>query len=273
MVFTFTDINSPSHDLLNDDYPSSLSLKTKKNAGPLQITIDTTRNPSNGTLSTKLSSKFQMASLNIDKLSLTQDANGVLESTIVPFKNTTLGFNGDSKYANLTLEYKKGNFLTSNILDIQEFQSFKNNTKLSFKSGFSVATNLNVDLGNNKVSSVNLGANYEKGSWFASLYTVNGICKSNDNKSANLGLLYYVNPKVSLASNLNHCYSDCKSDCLTVGGLYKSNVGDIKMKANFCGNMNVSVKREIVQGVNVTASLGGKVNDVGSWKGGLGVTI
>jgi len=237
----------------------------------MQITMESSRNPGNGTLSTKISSKFNVCNLNIDKLQLTQDANGVLESTIQPFQNTTIGFNGNNQTANLTLEYKNGNFVTSTLLDIQEFQSLKNNVKLSLSSGVSLASNICVDLQNNKMKEMNLGCNYEQGNWFASLRSVSGMCRFDTNM--NLGLLYRVNPKVIIASNFDHCHQEKSRSCITVGGLYRGNFCDLKMKANCCGNLNLSVKKEVMDGVNVMASLGGKCGEWGSWKGGLGVTI
>lgn len=284
MVFNFIDLNSPAHDLLTDDYVSTLSLKTKKQAGPVQVTLDTQRNPSNGTLSTKLSSKFNICKFHIDKLQLTQDANGVLESTVGVFPNTTLGFNGNHKTADLSVEYKTNNLTLNSVLDVQDFKQLKSTGKLNCYKGLSLASEVKVDLVNSSIGSVNLGLSYTINNLFASLYTVNGIgcpkkCTSDSNSSlnpasCNLGVLYHVNPNWTLGTNVLHSYKGHSSSCMTIGGLYKGDFGKIKMKVNCCGDVKVAVMKDMCGGVNVTVGGGVNVGKVGSsleW--GLGVTL
>jgi len=281
MVFQFSDINSPTNDLLNDDYTDKLSLKCKKSAGPIQVTMESSRNPSNGTLSTKLGSKFNCAGIQVDKLQLTQDANGVLESTFPIFPHTSLGFVGNPKTAQLNMEYQRKNFTGSAILDVQEFQKFQTAMKVGLTSGVNLASDVHVDLLKSQMSQMNVGLNYQKGPFFASLMSVNGLCCGGDgtdkNKSntpsANLGLIYHVNPKLTVATNATHCYKNHEFSCLTLGGLYKSTYGDLKLKANCCGVVCGALTKEVLPNVNVTASTSVNIRDVSSVKYGLGVTI
>jgi len=227
MVFQFTDINKDTTDLLNDDYTDKLSFKCKKTAGPVNVTIESSRNPTDGTLSTKIGSKFNVCGLAIDKLQLTQDANGVLESSLGICNGTFIGFNGNSKTADLNLEYTQKNITASAILDVQEFRTIQANALVSCNSGIKMGANAFVDLSQSQLSSVNVGLNYTKGPLFASVATTQGLkcCQT----STNLGLVYQVNPNLSVASNSIHsCDKPLKG--MTVGGFIKVRMQILKSR-------------------------------------------
>lgn len=272
--FKFVDINKNANDLLNDDYTDKLSLKCKKAAGPINVTVETCRNPTDGTLTTKLGSKFGVCGLAVDKLQLTQDANGVLESTISPFANTTIGFNGNTQSADVYMQYKQTNMTINGILDVQNFATFQTAASLTCKNNVTLGADAIVDLNKSCLSRVNLGVNYTKGPLFGSLTTVNGVgcCSSTNACAANLGLVYQVSPKISIATNTVHA---CKEPikCLTVGGIYDVPFAKFKVKANCGGTVSACMMKHVAQDVQLTVSGSVNVSDPSTFKYGLGLTI
>jgi len=271
MVFQFIDIHKPTTDLLTEDYSNKLSLKCKKSAGPVNITIESSRNPSDGTLSTKIGSKFNVCGVKVDKLQLTQDTNCVLETSLGICNGTTIGFNGNSKTSDLNLEYNQKNITASAVLDVQEFRKFHTQAMVSLKDGtLSLGADAHVDLNASTVSSVNIGMNYRQGSLFASMSTMDGLncCQTK----SNLNFLYQVNPKLSLASNSIHsCEKPLKE--ITLGGLYKSSYADFKLKANCCGRVSGCMMKEMAPNVNLTLSGSVSVSEPTKVDYGLGLTI
>ena len=67
-------------DLLNDDYTTKTTLKCKKSAGPVGVTIETERGEG-GALSSKIGTKFAYAKFNVDKLQATANGGKVFETS------------------------------------------------------------------------------------------------------------------------------------------------------------------------------------------------
>lgn len=261
----FSDIHSGPTDLLNDDFTSRISLKCKKDAGPVAVTIETYRG-SEGILSSKIGSKFAYAGLSFDKVQLQGDGSHILESSLSPVSGVKLSFKG-SKGADLVCDYTSGNFNASGTLDVKDFSKFTTSACLGLSSGMTlggdVTTNLIAPTG---VCDFNVGASYSKGSIFTSLSTANKF------STVNAGILYKVNPRLTLASTSSHS-SNNACEVLAVGGSYKSGFGYLKAKVGCDGIVSACVIKEVVPKVSVTASVSVLASELSSFKYGLGVTI
>lgn len=271
MPFTLSDIHSPTTDLLTDDYTSNLTLKSKQQRGPLLLTLDTSRS-TNGCLATKLSSKFTYKNLTIDKLQLNQEANGALESHLTVCRNTVLGFIGDSQAASLNLEYKSSSVLLNSVLDVQDFKKMSTTGKITFKNKINLASEVNMDLLSSRINSVNFGVSYNTNGLKTSLSTMNGLHKP----LLNLGLLYTVNPNMSLSSSVIHsCYDKTRNN-ITVGTLYKAPFGQVKAKVDTQGSVKMALVKNVGDGVKITVGGGLNVGEGKCGKGlewGLGITL
>lgn len=71
-------------DLLGDDYTGKISLKCKKSAGPISVTIETERG-GGGALSSKIGGKFAYSGLSFDKVQLKADGGHVIETSLKPY--------------------------------------------------------------------------------------------------------------------------------------------------------------------------------------------
>jgi len=271
MPFILSDIHSPIIDLLTDDYTSNLSLKSKQQRGPLLLTLDTSRS-TNGCLTTKLSSKFTYKNLTIDKLQLNQEANGALESRLTVCKNTVLGFIGDSRAASLNLEYRNSNVLLNSILDVQDFKKMSTTGKVTFNGKINLASEVSMDLVSSRINSVNMGLSYTTNGLTTSLTTLNGLHKP----LMKLGVLYMINPNMSLASSIIHSCHDKTRNNVTIGTSYMVPFGQVKAKVDTQGSVKMVLVKTVGDGVRVTLGGGFNVGEEKCGKGlewGLGITL
>lgn len=114
-LFNFT-------DLLNEDYASKVSLKCKKAAGPVQVTLDATQDAKTGAISSKIGTKFVYAGLNFDKLQFEADGAHTLETSVSPYPGFSLSFKGN-KAADLGLDYSTGSLFTTTKFDLKSMSA------------------------------------------------------------------------------------------------------------------------------------------------------
>lgn len=261
----FEDIAKGPLDLLSEDYTSKVSVKCKKAAGPVGVTIETERG-SDGSLSSKVGSKFRYAGLSFDKIQFKPDGSGVLETSLSPCAGTELSFKG-GKGADLGVIYTKGSFVGTGTLDVKDMSKFSASACTSLAAGINVGGVATYQLsGKSGLSSFNVGGNYTKGPLFASATTANTMAQ------VNLGLMYNVNDKLTLASSTSHSRAN-PVDSLEVGGLYKSSFGNIKAKYGSSGTVSACVIKEVAPKVTVTASGSAPVKEPSKIKYGIGILI
>lgn len=253
--------------MLNDDYTSSISLKSKSKAGPVAVTLETERSPA-GTLSSKVGTKFAYAGLNFDKLQAKPDGSNVLESSISPCPGCKVTFKAN-KGADLGLEYTRGGVTTTGSLDVLNMSKFSTSACVGVSPGINVGGSLGYNLSGDKagVSGYNLGASYSSGPLFASV-------TSAKLSSANVGLLYKVNGDLSLASSTTH--SSAKPfDVAAIGGSYSGlgSVGVLKAKVGSDGVTSACMIKEIAPKVNLTLSGSITGADTSTFKYGVGVSM
>mmetsp|Transcript_18484 Transcript_18484/g.26022 ORF Transcript_18484/g.26022 Transcript_18484/m.26022 type:complete len:266 (+) Transcript_18484:68-865(+) len=260
----FSDIASGPSDLLSDDYTSKVTLKCKKNAGPVAVTIETNRG-SGGDLTSKIGTKFSYAGLSFDKVQLQADGNQVFESSMSPASGVKLSFKGN-KGADLGCDYKTGNICATGKLDVKDFSKLSTSVCASLSSGITVGGDASYSIEKSSISAFNVGASYSKGPLFAAATSANKI------SSVTLGLLYKVNPTLTLASTSTHS-SEKPCDLAAVGGAYKSGFGDIKAKVESSGLVSACIVKEIAPKVSVTASGSVTPSDFSTFKYGLGISM
>merc|ERR1712150_57836 len=258
----FCDISKGSSDLLNDDYTSKVTLKCKKAAGPLAVTIETERG-TGGSLSSKIGTKFSYAGVSFDKIQFKPDGSQVLETSMKPYPGLSVAFKG-GKGADLCIDYSKGSFVSNTVIDIKDM------SKLSTSATTPVGSLLvGGDLTYSKkdgISSYNVGASYSTGALSAS------VTSSNKASSFNLGLLYSVSPTLTLASSTTHSAAS-PVDAITVGGLYKSKVGDIKAKFGSNGMVSAALVKDVAPKVTLTCSGSAPLKDLSNFKYGVGIVM
>jgi voltage-dependent anion channel protein 2 len=264
----FSDISKPSNDLLNEDYTSSVTLKCKGKAGPVDVTVETLRGPT-GALTSKVGGKFAYAGLNFDKLQATADGSNVLETSLVPCKGCKLTFKAN-KAADLGLEYTAGSITTTGTLDVLSMSKFATSTCIGVAPGINVGGDLSYNISGDKagLSAYSVGACYSKGSLFTSVTSANKFSQFN------VGVMYKINPELSLASSTTH--SSAKAcDVLAVGGAYSglASLGTIKAKVGSNGVTSACIIKEVAPKVNLTASGSITGADFSTFKYGIGITM
>lgn len=264
MVSKFADISKGPSDLLNDDFTSKVSLKIKKAAGPVSVTVDSTRS-SAGAISSKVGSKFTVAGLSFDKAQLEAGGGQTLETSLKPCPGVKVSFKG-GKGADLGIDYKKGNAMTTAKLDLKEFSKLSTSAALGISGGIVVGGNATYSMKSSSLSAYNVGASYTKGAMFASVVTDDKL------SSANLSLLYKVSPVLSVASSTFH--NATKSVSLdAVGAEYSASFGDVKAKVSGEGVVSASLVKEIAPKVTLTASGSMVKTDTSTFKYGLGIVM
>jgi voltage-dependent anion channel protein 2 len=113
---------------------------------------------------------------------------------------------------------------------------------------------------------LNVGASYSNGPIFAS------VTSSAKFSAVNLGLLYQVNPAITVGSMTSHS-SDKVCDVSGVGGSYKADFGTIKAKYSQGGILSASLIKEIAPKVTLTASGSTAVSDFSTFKYGIGIVM
>jgi len=263
MVSKFSDLAKAPTDLLNDDYATKVSLKAKKGAGPVAVTIDTTRAAS-GAISSKVGGKFSYAGLSFDKAQLEAAGGQTLETSICPAPGLKVSFKG-SKGADLGCDYKSGNFVGTAKLDVKDLAKVSSSACLGLSHGITVGGDAAYSLKDTSFSGYNLGASYASGPLFAAATTGSKL------STVNLNVMYQVSPDLSIASSTSHSAS--KHTLAGIGGLYKASFGDVKAKVSQDGVIAASLIKEVAPKVKVTASGSMSGIDTSTFKYGLGVTM
>eukprot|EP00560_Eucampia_antarctica_P006044 CAMPEP_0197826406 /NCGR_PEP_ID=MMETSP1437-20131217/3364_1 /TAXON_ID=49252 ORGANISM="Eucampia antarctica, Strain CCMP1452" /NCGR_SAMPLE_ID=MMETSP1437 /ASSEMBLY_ACC=CAM_ASM_001096 /LENGTH=265 /DNA_ID=CAMNT_0043426829 /DNA_START=49 /DNA_END=846 /DNA_ORIENTATION=- len=265
MAIKFSDLAKAPTDILNEDYTSKVSLKCKKNAGPVAVTIETER-AARGTLTSKVGTKFSYAGLNFDKVQHTADGGSVLETSLVPAPGFKLSFKG-GRGAVLGLDYKKSNFVATGKMDVKDMSKFSTSACLGLSGGVTVGSELAYALsGKTGVTSFNVGASYSAGSFFAAAATASKFSQLN------VDCMYKVNPDLSIAGSTTHSAAE-SINLVAVGCAYKAPLGDIKAKVGSNGVLSAVLVKNIAPKVALTASGSIKGTDTSTFKYGLGLSL
>ena len=253
-------------DLLSDDYSSGISLKCKKSAGPVDVTIETERG-SGGALSSKVGTKFACGGVKFDKVQLKADGGQVLESSLSPCSHVLLTFKGN-KGADLGLEYVKGSLAATGTLDVKDMSKFSTSACVGVGSGVLLGADAAYSMSGKAtaLSGYNVGASYTKGPLSVSVTTASKISQLN------VGTLYKVNDSLTLASSTSHT-SAKPIGSFTVGGAYKASFGTVKAKISAGGNIDACVVKEVAPKVDVKATGSISSFDPSTFKYGLGIVM
>lgn len=252
-------------DLLNEDYTTKQTLKCKKNAGPVAVTIETERGEG-GALSSKIGTKFSYAKFNVDKAQATANGGHALETSLKVSPNVKLAFKA-GKGADLEIDYTQGNFYGTGVLDVLDMSKFSTSACLSLPSGIKAGADATYGLsGKTGLTGLNAGASYTKGPLFAS------VTSSSKFSQVDLALLYKVSPAITLASMTSHT-SDKLCDVAGVGGSYTAPFGIIKAKYGAGGVVSASLIKDIATKVTLTASGSASVSDFSTFKYGVGIVM
>ena len=238
-------------------------MKCKKSAGPVAVTIDTTRGK-DGSLSSKIGGKFSYAGISFDKVQHEADGSPTLETSFAPAPGLKVSFKG-SKGCDLGCDYKTGNFVGTAKLDVKDLNKFSSSASMSVAGGMNLGGDFAYSLKDNKLSGYNVGANYTSGPLFAAATT------SAKFGAVNLSLMYKVNNDITLASSTSH--SSSKTCTVNgVGGLYKASFGDVKAKLGADNVVSASLVKNVCKTkVTLSGSMTGA--DTSTFKYGLGVQI
>lgn len=266
MSLKFADISRGPRDLLNDDYSSKLSLKCKKNAGPVAVTIETDRGEG-GALTSKIGTKFSYGKLSVDKLQATASGGQVLETSLKFAPNMKVYFKS-GKGADLGIDYTQGNFFATGVLDVVDMSKFSTSACVNLPSGIKAGADATYGLsGKTGVIGLNIGASYATGSLFGVVTSVNKF------SSVNVGLLYKVNNQVTLGTLSSHS-GENPVNLTAIGGLYKADFGVIKAKYTAGGAISASLIKELAPKLTLTASGSASASDpTSTFKYGLGITM
>lgn len=252
-------------DILFEDYTNKVSLKCKKNAGPVAVTIETTQG-NGGSLASKVATKFSYAKFNVDKGQLAADGAKALETSLSLTPEVKLTFKA-SKGADLGVDYVKGNFYATGSMDVVQMSSIDTSACLGLAGGFKIGGEAMYSMSGKTLSGFNVGASYTHGPIFASVTATSKLSQYN------VGLLYKVSNDLTIASQTTHC-SAKKCDVLGVGGAYKvSNLGTIKAKVDMKGVVSAALIREIAPKVILTASGTMLASDASTFKPGLSIVM
>ena len=252
-------------DILGDDYTTKFTLKAKKPAGPVAVTIETEQDKT-GALTSKIGTKFSYAKFNVDKGQLKADGGRVLETSLAVSPELKLSFKAN-KGAELGFDYKKGPLYTTGVVDVMEMSKITGSACYGLPSGVVVGLDATYTLAGSKgLTAFNYGFAYSSGPMFASITATNKNAFTVD-------LLYKVSPAISLASETTHSQENV-CDVKAIGGAYKlPSVGTLKAKIGANGVLNACVVSEVVPKVTVTASGTVSTSDLSSFKPGFSITM
>jgi voltage-dependent anion channel protein 2 len=252
-------------DLLNDDYATKTTLKCKKSAGPVAVTIETERGEG-GALSSKIGTKFAYAKFNVDKAQATANGGRVLETSLKVAPGVKLSFKAN-KGADLGVDYTSGNFYATGVVDAAEMSKVSTSACLALPSGVTAGGDATYALsGKSGLTGLNVGTSYSKGNLFASATTASKF------STVNVGLLYKVNSELSVASQTAHS-SEKTVDLSGVGCAYAASFGTVKAKYTGSGLLSASLIKDVAPKVTMTASGSVNVSDFSTFKYGMGVTM
>jgi len=269
MATKFSDFGKGAKDLLNDDYTTAVSLKTKKNAGPVAVTIETERSAS-GALSSKIAGKVMNVGgtgFNVDKGQLKADGSRVLETHVIPAPGFKISFKA-SKGADVIVDYSKGPLFATSQLDVLDMSNLSASASYAYgTSGVTVGGAAVYGLkGKTGLTSYDVGVKYTHGPLLASVTSTGKL------SAFNLGLLYKVNDDLTVASQTSHS-SNNRCDVLAIGGMYKAPFGNVKAKIGSNGILSAALIKEVAPKVMVKASGTVSTSDFSDFKTGLGIGI
>lgn len=264
MPTKYKDISKGPSDLLSDDYTTSVTLKCKKNAGPIAVTIETDRS-SGGALSSKIGGKFSYGGVSFDKVQLKADGGHVLETSLVPYPGFKLSFKGN-KGADLGIDYSEDKLAITSVLDVKDMSKFSASSCYSLPSGVVLGGDASYSISKSSLSGYNLGASYSSGNMFGSITTASKFSQ------ANLGLLYKVNKDITLASKTTHA-ADKPFGQFSVGCSYNAAFGTLKAKVVEGGVVSASVVTDVAEKVTLTASGTMTATDPSTFKYGFGLSM
>lgn len=251
--------------ILADDYTTKVSLKCKKNAGDVAVTVETDRG-SSGALSSKIGTKFNYGKLNFDKAQVTADGGHVLETSLAPYEGVKLSFKGN-KGADLGVDYTKGHFYGTAVLDVKDMSNLGATACYGLDNGLKIGGSASYALSDKTgISAFDVGGSYSSGPVFCS------VTSASKMSVFNVGLVYKVNSDVSLASQTTHS-SEKPFDLVAVGGLYKAPFADIKAKLGSGMVVSAAVMKEVAPKVTLTASGSVVATDMSNFKYGLGISM
>eukprot|EP00542_Grammatophora_oceanica_P020610 CAMPEP_0194047120 /NCGR_PEP_ID=MMETSP0009_2-20130614/23567_1 /TAXON_ID=210454 /ORGANISM="Grammatophora oceanica, Strain CCMP 410" /LENGTH=265 /DNA_ID=CAMNT_0038692639 /DNA_START=86 /DNA_END=883 /DNA_ORIENTATION=- len=265
MPVKFSDIPKGPKDLLGDDYTSKISLKCKKSAGPVAVTIETERG-SGGGLSSKVGTKFAYSGLSFDKAQMKADGGHVLETSIVPCPGCKVSFKGN-KGADLGIDYSTGQIFATSVLDVKDMSKVSATAAMALPSGLVLGGGATYALsGKTGLSVMDLSASYATGPVFASITSSSKFTKFN------VGLLYKVNPDLTLASQTTHSSSNT-FDVVAVGGQMNTPFGKIKAKVGSSGIISGCLVKDLAPKVTLTASGSMPASDMSKFTYGFGIVM
>jgi len=119
--------------------------------------------------------------------------------------------------------------------------------------------------GKTGVTAFNVGASYTKGPLVAAVTSANKV------SSFSLGLMYDVNSTLTVASTSTHS-ADKAIDGVTVGGLYKAQIGDVKAKYS-SGVVSAALVKSVAPKVTLTCSGSAPISDLSDFKYGVGIEM
>jgi voltage-dependent anion channel protein 2 len=252
-------------DLLSDDFVSGVTLKCKKAAGPVAVTIETVQGDG-GALSSKIGTKFAYAKFNVDKGQLNADGGRVLETSLSVSPEIKLSFKAN-KGADLGVDYVKGNFCATGVLDVMDMSKVTTSACVGLSNGLKVGGDATYGLSGAGLTGFSVGGSYTAGPLFTSLTATNKL------STFNIGLLYKVSDEMSLASQTTHT-SDKVCDVVALGLAYKApGVGLMKAKMGSNGILSAALVREIAPAVTLTASGTVSPSDLSTFKPGLSISM
>lgn len=265
MATKFSDIASAPKDLIDDDYSTKQTLKCKKSAGPVAVTIETSRGEG-GALSSKIGTKFAVGKLSIDKAQATADGGQVLETSLKVAPNMKVSFKS-GKGADLGVDYTQGNVYATGKLDVMEMSKFSTSAAISLPSGIKAGADAAYGLsGKTGLTGFNVSASYATGSLLGTVSSVNKF------SSVDLGLMYTVSPKITIASLSSHS-GDSPFGLSAIGGSYKADFGTVKAKYA-SGVVSASLIKDIAPKVSLTASGSASTSDpAATFKYGVGIVM
>jgi voltage-dependent anion channel protein 2 len=250
---------------LTDDFTDKVSLKCKKGAGPVAVTIETEQGKG-GALSSKIGTKFSYAKFNVDKGQVKGDGGRVLETSLGVTPELKLTFKA-SKGADLGVDYVKGNFYATGVFDVVDMSKVSASACVGLPKGIKVGGDTSYGLkGKTGFTGFNVGASLTHGPLFTSLTATSKLSQFN------IGMLYKVNKDLSLASQTVHTSSKL-CDFTAIGGAYKAPVGTIKAKMGSNGIISACLIREIAPKVTLTAAGTMSATDLSTFKPGLAISM
>jgi len=259
----FSDITKTPKDILNEDYTSKVTLKCKKDAGPILVTIDSDRSAA-GVLSSKIGGKFSYAGLSIDKIQHDATGSPILETSLCPQPGMKVSFKG-GKNMDLGCDYKTGSMCTTAKFDMKSMSKVSASATYGHASGI-ILGGSSIYNNNKGVEAFDVGASYKSGPLFAA------VTSSGKGQSLNLTTMYKATPDLTLATSTNHSASTNLS-LVAVGGVYKAPFGNVKAKYDGDGVLSACLIKDIAPKVKLTASGSITGTDTSTFKYGMGITM